>query len=103
MKPNAYLSLVKTVPFITIKNSQISGQDVTEWKAEEQAILTYAPYAIYAKAAILAQKGDWSGADSLMKKAVSLASDKEFFEKERSKFARKESRIVVRQSFTFSL
>lgn len=33
--------LVKTVPFITIKNSQISGQDVTEWKAEEQAILTY--------------------------------------------------------------
>ncbi|MBE9264898.1 DUF3352 domain-containing protein, partial [Microcystis sp. LEGE 00066] len=34
--------LGKTVPFITIKNSQISGQDVTEWKAEEQAILTYA-------------------------------------------------------------
>ncbi|GCA69417.1 hypothetical protein MiYa_00943 [Microcystis aeruginosa NIES-2519] len=34
--------LVKTVPFITIKNSQISGQDVTEWKAEEQALLTYA-------------------------------------------------------------
>lgn len=60
-------------------------------------------YALYAKAAILAQKGDWSGADSLMTKAISLASDKDFFEKERAKFARKEAGIVVRQSFTISL
>lgn len=34
--------LMKSVPVITIENSQISRQDVTQWKSGEQPILTYA-------------------------------------------------------------
>jgi hypothetical protein len=60
-------------------------------------------YGLYAKAAVLAQKGDWAGADSLMSRAISFAKDKEFYEKERAKFAKKEVGLVLRQNFQINL
>lgn len=64
------------------------------------------PYGYYIKASLHANKGDWAGADSVMAKVLAMPlsdKDKQFYQRERAKFASKESTYTMRYSFSFTM